>query len=419
MKKIYALILMALAALTASAYDQATEGTKYYGSQCEAYGLADGTVAISAYYLADEQTEVEFPATIQIWTTVEPYEMTAEYEVSSVGYQGWEMWFGSAGMGGITSMTIPEGVKSINANFWNASALETLNFPSTLVSIDRGWCFGGSKGLKNVIFNGIPATIAESVFAWTDDQMEVAVSYWNAKGLKALLGDGINAYYKVWSTQFDEEWNNGSNLLTAYTDEAECKRNLVGGEWETVCLPFWMTREQVEEVFGDDAQLATFNSVSGTEMQFTTVPVDGETYLEANKPFLIKAGQSIVGFSMQYVWLNDNFDNMELVRGDYTFVGSQDGAREELPTGNIFVYNAGTAAKAAAASDVKGLSAFFIAPDAVNAITVTVDGTPTGITFEKAESAQAPADGVKYNVAGQRVSAAKGFYIQDGKKYVK
>lgn len=172
MKKLLLLMLVLSGAVSSFAYDKATEGAKYYGNNCEAYGLSDGTVAISAYYLADEQTTVEFPATIQIWTTEEPYEIAAEYEVSQIGYQGWDFYFEmnkANALASITSITIPEGVTTINGNFWGATALKTLTLPSTLTGINPGWAFGGAAALTSIVSNATtPPTLAEGdMFPWS------------------------------------------------------------------------------------------------------------------------------------------------------------------------------------------------------------------------------------------------------------
>ena len=58
MKKI-TLSLMAMAiAVSAFAYDLAVEGQQYWGPNCAAYGLADGTVAVTTYYLPTDYTEI-------------------------------------------------------------------------------------------------------------------------------------------------------------------------------------------------------------------------------------------------------------------------------------------------------------------------------------------------------------------------
>lgn len=171
MKKLFLSLVMLTGAMSSFAYDKATEGTEYYGSGIRAFGLADGTVAISAYYLSENQTDVTFPATIQIWTTEEPYEIAAEYEVSQIGYQSWNFWFDNSGADGlaiITSMTVPEGVTTINGSFWGATALKTLTLPSTLTGINVGWAFGGATALTSIVCNAAtPPTLASGdMFPW-------------------------------------------------------------------------------------------------------------------------------------------------------------------------------------------------------------------------------------------------------------
>lgn len=190
------------------AYDKAVSGQTYYGSKCEAYGLEDGTVAISAYYLADEQTDVVFPATIQIWTTEEPYEMTAEYEVSSVGYQGWDLWFGKDGaLATITSMTIPEGVKIINANCWGATSLTKLVLPSTLTEISKESGFGGATALTRIECNATtPPTLASELFDW---------SIFSGKTCSALVPDGAAAAYNTGDWTYWQEMYRNSLVYEA------------------------------------------------------------------------------------------------------------------------------------------------------------------------------------------------------------
>ncbi len=139
MKKICLLSLMLFAFMgMARAYDSATSGTTYYGSNCAAYGLGDGTVAIYQYYTTDGQTEVVYPATIQVWNGET---MTAEYEVSAVGVSEWgSTYLGSNKTyqydGSVTSIVFSEGIKTINASaFYEMTSLRSVSLPSTLTTI--------------------------------------------------------------------------------------------------------------------------------------------------------------------------------------------------------------------------------------------------------------------------------------------
>lgn len=138
MKKLLLSVAMLAGAVCAFAYDAATNGTTYYGSNCAAYGLDDGTVAIYTYYTTDGQTEVTFPATIQVY---ENEVMTAEYEVSAVGVSGWNnIYFGSTSAyqynGSVKSLIFSEGIKTINAGaFYEMTSLTSVSLPKTLTTI--------------------------------------------------------------------------------------------------------------------------------------------------------------------------------------------------------------------------------------------------------------------------------------------
>jgi hypothetical protein len=200
MKKIYLLLFMLIGATSSYAYDKATAGTQYYGQSFGAYGLEDGTVAISEYY-TDTETDIVFPATIQIWTTEEPYTMTAEYEVSQIGYQGWDFYFsGSKKLADITSITVPEGIKIINGNFWGATALTKLVLPSTLTDISKEYGFGGATALTRIECKATtPPTLAADLFAW---------DIFSGKTCSALVPDGAAAAYNTedwtyWKEMYD------------------------------------------------------------------------------------------------------------------------------------------------------------------------------------------------------------------------
>lgn len=176
MKKIFTFVSAMMVALSAMAYDTATENQAYYGSSCCAYGLADGTVAITTYYLDTENptTEITLPATIQVWNE-DGTEMTAEYEVSQVGYSTWGCLWVSDGtetnaLSTMTSVTLSEGIKTVNSSAfgWMTSpALTTLTLPSTLTLIKAGafaWC----DNLTAIYCDAETAPTLDSSEGWND-----------------------------------------------------------------------------------------------------------------------------------------------------------------------------------------------------------------------------------------------------------
>ena len=281
MKHIYATLVLALMGVyNAMAYDTATAGTVYYGSSCAAYGLSDGTVAISTYYLSDGQTEVTFPATIEVW---ENGAMTAEYEVSTVGYSGWDFWFdksGSSGLTSITSIVIPEGVTTINGNFWGATALTYLELPSTLTEISKGYAFEGATALTKIVCYATTApTLATNVFAWSvienktctvavpdgaaEAYNEATWSYWTGFYAANLVHElsypsittaGYSTYYNQYGYVMPEgvegyiinwTYDGSANLVKVYDagDEVYAGLALVWKSTETLTETTWYTVE--------------------------------------------------------------------------------------------------------------------------------------------------------------------------------
>lgn len=176
MKKLFTLVTAMCFALSAAAYDTATEGTAYYGSSCCAYGLADGTVAITTYYLDTDNpsTEITLPATVQVWSE-DGTTMTAEYEVSQVGYSTWNALWVSDGSDAnalykMTSITLAEGIKTVNTSAfgWMSNpALTTLTLPSTLTLIKAG-AFAQCDNLTAIYCNAESAPTLDSSEGWTD-----------------------------------------------------------------------------------------------------------------------------------------------------------------------------------------------------------------------------------------------------------
>ena len=78
------------------------------------------------------------------------------------------------------------------------------------------------------------------------------------------------------------------------------QRTLAADKWNTICLPFAMTAEQVAAAFGTDAKLGDFAgyTVNGGNIRvsFTTA-----TAIAANHPYLLKVTSEVPGFTVEGV----------------------------------------------------------------------------------------------------------------------
>lgn len=80
------------------------------------------------------------------------------------------------------------------------------------------------------------------------------------------------------------------NDLSAYdgkTVDMTLYRYILKG-WNTICLPFSMTEDEINEVFGDDCRLETLvgieNTGNATKLNFKDVKPDG---IQANTPYIL------------------------------------------------------------------------------------------------------------------------------------
>lgn len=206
--------------------EQATADHYYTGSNFRFIGLEDGTVAILSYYLPEGQTTITFPSIVNA-TYDETSSASCDYtfRVSSVGYNCSDFWVDDNStnvLATITSIAIEEGITSISGNFYNATALMSLWFPSTLTSIDCDYAFGGAANLTSIVCDAtIPPTIGNTPFAYTIISGGICT-------LTVPIGSTANYNQTPWT-----EWTGfyEADLITETSSAAyACGAGLKGGD---------------------------------------------------------------------------------------------------------------------------------------------------------------------------------------------
>ena len=218
------------------------------------------------------------------------------------------------------------------------------------------------------------------------------------------------------------------------------KRTIKADEWSTLCLPFDMTEEQVKAAFGDDVQLAEFesyttekenNDVTGISVNF--IDADLSEGLYGNWPYLIKTSIDITDFTVEAV----NIVNDE-ANAVAEYDNGKTGARRKVLGKFIGTYKAGTIIPdqslflsgnkfwySVGKTKIKAFRAYFTLNDvlaSMNAAGVKMfvnmdDDDATGIVSPLGETEEGAAI---YNLAGQRVSKSyRGIVIENGKKIKK
>ncbi len=218
------------------------------------------------------------------------------------------------------------------------------------------------------------------------------------------------------------------------------KRTIKANQWSTICLPFDMTKAQVEEVFGSDVKIAFFDADNGGVVKVTGNPVESievefksynyvDGLLYGCSPYLIRTSQDISEFEVKaQIYIDEEYLTAEYTAGSrpkktYGFYGKL-AAGTVIPenglflSGNEFWYSTGKTV-------MKGFRGYFqftdVVPKSSSAkVTFIVDGEATSIDGMNIKYA---VDGV-YDLSGRKIQLKdgdlnklqKGVYIIDGKK---
>lgn len=196
-------------------------------------------------------------------------------------------------------------------------------------------------------------------------------------------------------------------------------RTLKAGIWNTFCVPFNLSAEQIKAVLGDDVQLRAYNGSEGDIIKFREV-----TAVNAGEPYLVKVSS---------VKTNPEFTGVSLVKGAPKVMGDEGKCRmagtysiTQLASDGTHLFLSSNKFYIPFPDDaiMKGLRAYFIVPAGTNAaaLRVKIDGTLTSINAIDGALLQVEAAPV-YNMQGQRVGNSleglpRGVYVQNGKKYV-
>ena len=211
-------------------------------------------------------------------------------------------------------------------------------------------------------------------------------------------------------------------------------RTINANEWSTICLPFEMTKEQVQNIFGSDVKVYYFDSYEttkdGDNITAITVNFEEEDFsanFTKNYPYIIKTTKKITEFNLDNVDIDPDAIDQDYTTGSGknkktlghfygTFV-----ANTIVPENNLFLAD-GKFYYSKGLTKMKAFRCYFDFNDVISSVEgasapvfFSFDNDITGI-----KNIQRTAeDGKCYNLGGQRVvSPKKGLYIKNGKKVV-
>lgn len=206
------------------------------------------------------------------------------------------------------------------------------------------------------------------------------------------------------------------------------------GDWNTLCLPFDVSEEEVKTAFGSDAKL---RQVDEANSKGNTVAFTEANAIKAGVPYLIKFNK-VAENADQPQEFNHTFEGVTLIKkveyialadmniifaGSYPAFTPEDFLKEyDVCDVVASMAAANTLKKVNAGTTIKGLRAVFGLASSVQpqAVKVVIDGTTTGIGDLHVDGSTV-ANGRVYNLNGQCVGTSleglkAGVYIQNGKK---
>lgn len=174
----------------------------------------------------------------------------------------------------------------------------------------------------------------EDGISWACNADTLHLSFFTENGARL---DTALVYMDVRTAQpcLDEQAE--EHLSDNFTGDLLLRRSLRTNSWNTICLPFSLTREEVYDVWGSQTQLAKLEGTKewGTdEMKLIfTLTTEG---IEANVPCLIKTAGTV----SDRLWMTNRTvtwqEQPELRVGDISFLGNYRSG-VTVPTGDYYV----------------------------------------------------------------------------------
>ena len=218
---------------------------------------------------------------------------------------------------------------------------------------------------------------------------------------------------------FEYNENEANNIEAWEISDITLNRTLVADKWNTLCVPFAISEEEIKANFGEGTLVEKFDAVNGNAVNFADA-----TSIEAGVPYLIKP--TVAGTTYTFNGKEVSADAPKTEgNADVTFQGiysptdiTNNGtvkAAGVTEGGKVLFVNPG--------SQTKAFRCFFTISDNASIppamLKISIKGVETAINSIVMDNSNAT-DNAVYNLQGQRVngnSLTKGIYIKNGKKF--
>lgn len=325
-------------------------------------------------------------------------------------------------------------VSEKNYKLKNASTGNYLNFNSS-TSPDITETASGTA--LSISFDNAEGNVKIAGANMSTRQLIYRASTYNVFGNYGNDNVSASGYNKVYlyKKHVVKEFSDTENLATSLptsplADQTVIlKRNVYSG-WNTFCVPFALTQEQLEEAYGNGAVAKYLSGVTtdgaAATLHFTPEEKGG---IEANKAYLLYLTADVTeAKTFSDVTLQPAGEcttTVSTAGGDYTFQGILAPTALETNDRQYFLNSAGTyfVLPSNSTSAMKATRAYIIVPDAPGSAqsrqySFDFNGTTTGI--DNVNISGLEDGGAWYTISGIRVNrpAAKGVYIHNGRKVI-
>lgn len=210
-----------------------------------------------------------------------------------------------------------------------------------------------------------------------------------------------------------------NNLKTLDNTYVKLNRTLVADKWNTLCVPFAISEEEIKANFGKGTLVEKFEAVNGNTVNFADA-----TSIEAGVPYLIKP--TVAGTTYTFYGKEVSADAPKTKgNADVTFKGiySPTDITDNGTVNAAGVTEGGKVLFVNPGSKTKAFRCFFTISDNASItpamLKISIKGVETAINSIVMDNSNAT-DNAVYNLQGQRVngnSLTKGIYIKNGKKF--
>lgn len=187
--------------------------------------------------------------------------------------------------------------------------------------------------------------------------------------------------------------------------------------WNTLCLPFSMTAEQVKQAFGDDVVVKQLSGATVSAEGNAVLSFKQSETIEAHLPYILKTSTAGSEYTIKGVSISTDENPASPSFNGVSFVGNYVN-QTYVPQGDYYLLS-DVFKQSKGTTRMKGLRGYFHVDTTagIKSLGANFDGEATGIEEVNSETLKVKTDDEVFDLSGRRVaSPSKGLYIVNGKK---